>query len=87
MSSYTLNADYVPTCVLMVMQWMALCSLSWQGIKIQLLTNWKATQLISKQVIVLVLHLIFHRLTVVKVSFCSLKKGITPKIYMLCSNK
>ena len=31
-----------------------------------------------------ILHLVFHRLTVVKVLFCSLKKGITRKIRMLC---
>ena len=31
-----------------------------------------------------ILHLIFHNLTVVCVLFCSLKKGITPNICMLC---
>ena len=36
------------------------------------------------QINVLVLHLTFHHLTVVKVSFCNLMKGITPKICMLC---
>ena len=32
----------------------------------------------------LVFHRFFHRLTVVSVSFCSLIKGINPKIRMLC---
>ena len=31
-----------------------------------------------------ILHLIFHHLTVVCLLFCSLKKGITPNICMLC---
>ena len=43
----------------------------------------KTTWLNQKQISVLVLHIIFQRLTVVSVSFCSLIKGITPKIRML----
>jgi len=31
-----------------------------------------------------VLHLLLHHLSVVEVLFCSLKKGITPKIRLLC---
>ena len=42
----------------------------------------KTTQLNQMQISIL--HLVFHRLTVVKVLFCSLKKGITRKIRMLC---
>ena len=34
-----------------------------------------------------ILHLIFHRLTVVYVLLCSLKEGIAPKIRKLCSVK
>ena len=33
---------------------------------------------------ILILHLIFHRLTVVSVLFCSLKKALTLTIPMLC---
>ena len=39
-------------------------------------------QLNQKQISVL--HLIFHRLTVVLVLICSLKKELTPKIRMMC---
>ena len=37
-----------------------------------------------KQRSVLVLHLIFRRLAVAYVLYCNLKRGITPKIRMLC---
>ena len=43
-------------------------------------TGHKNTQLNQKQISLLVLQLIFHRLTVVLMSFCSLISGITPKI-------
>ena len=43
---------------------------------------WKRNQVIQKQISIL--PLIFNRSTVVEVLFCSLKKGITPKIRMLC---
>ena len=41
----------------------------------------KTTQLNQKQISLFVLHLIFHRLTVVLVSFCSLIGGITPTVF------
>ena len=44
----------------------------------------KTRQLNQKQVSDLAFHLIFHCLTVVYVSFCSLIKGITLNIYGLC---
>ena len=44
----------------------------------------ETTELDEKQVSIAVLHLIFHSLTVAQVLFCSLKKGITPKICMVC---
>ena len=34
--------------------------------------------------VLVMMHLVFHRLTVVQVSFCSLIKGITPNIRTLC---
>ena len=48
-------------------------------------TNQYNKQVNQKQISIL--HLIFHRLTVVYVLLCSLKEGIAPKIRMLCSVK
>ena len=31
-----------------------------------------------------ILHLIFHRISVAEVLFCSFKKRLTPKIWMSC---
>ena len=45
-------------------------------------TNNTTKQLNQKQISAL--YLIFNHLTVVSVLFCSLKKGLTPKIRMLC---